>query len=98
MAASTRWPEARLEQERGRFWEKAAQKLFESGPTPLNMPTPIAQIQKSLFASFSSEKEVLACCFLNLNNHDLIQSGFQRRLEITAAVALRRRQVAGADV
>jgi hypothetical protein len=25
-------------------------------------PTPLAQHKKSLFASFSSEKEVLACC------------------------------------
>jgi hypothetical protein len=28
----------------------------------VDLPTPKAQIQKSLFASFSSEKEVLACC------------------------------------
>jgi hypothetical protein len=40
--------------------------FFESGPWALNTPTPMTQIHKSLFASFSSEKDVLACCRFNL--------------------------------
>jgi hypothetical protein len=39
---------------------------WSHGPNTMSIvfiiPTPMTQIQKTLFASFSSEKEVLACC------------------------------------
>jgi hypothetical protein len=46
--------------ESSRFLKKAAQKLFLLWAMGVISQTPIAQINKSLFASFSSEKEVLA--------------------------------------
>jgi hypothetical protein len=40
--------------------KKAAQKLYESGPGALAIPTPQTQSHRRLFDSFSSEKELLA--------------------------------------
>jgi hypothetical protein len=47
-------------QERGRFFEKSGAKNFRyAGPRASAQPAPMAQINESLFASFSSEKEAL---------------------------------------
>jgi hypothetical protein len=48
-----RWPS-----QSSRFLKKAAQKLLLCWSRDLR--TPMAQIQRSLFASFSSEKEAFA--------------------------------------
>jgi hypothetical protein len=42
------------------FRKKRRKNFFECGPQAPDLPTLMIQIQKSLFASFSSEKEVLA--------------------------------------
>jgi hypothetical protein len=52
----------KFDQKEAAFCKKRRKNSFESGPWALRIPTPMTQIQKSLFASFSSEKEVLACC------------------------------------
>jgi hypothetical protein len=43
-----------------RFLKKARKNFFDAGSGALARPTPIAQRSRSLFASFSSEKEALA--------------------------------------
>jgi hypothetical protein len=39
--------------------QKEAKKLFDSGAEAVEAPTPMAQIKRSLFVSFSSERELL---------------------------------------
>jgi len=41
------------------FLKKRSKKFLSAGAWALLKPAPTAQIKKSLFASFSSEKEVL---------------------------------------
>jgi hypothetical protein len=43
--------------------KKRSKKLLYAGPWAVARTTPMAQGNKSLFASFSSEKEVLAQAF-----------------------------------
>jgi hypothetical protein len=50
----------KVEREEGRFFEKKRAKNFrDAGSWVVASPTPTAQRSKSLFASFSSEKEAL---------------------------------------
>jgi hypothetical protein len=42
------------------FGKKRRKKLLDSGTWGVDGPQPVAQIKRGLFASFSSEKEVLA--------------------------------------
>jgi hypothetical protein len=51
----------KFNQKEAAFCKKRRKNSFESGSWALVFSKPMAQIQKSLFASFSSEKEVLAC-------------------------------------
>jgi hypothetical protein len=43
-----------------RFLKKAAQNFYDSGAGAFAKPAPMTQKSESLFAAFSSEKEVLA--------------------------------------
>jgi hypothetical protein len=49
----------RKKQVSGSFLKKRTKKLLKAGPWALPPPQPMAQTNKSFFASFCSQKEVL---------------------------------------